>query len=211
MTLGMHADNYVEFDNFSLSSLPAPIRPPAGAGTDVIFEPCAPGSQSLSSHQGWDLVPDSDITAVMLEDFTARWQDDLSTYTIRPSVDKKLCLDWRDPTQLKTQPCVASKPSPLHHEKQVWNTSLELLKSASGAFIRAAGMTSCASGSGGNPVGGCCMEVAGNLAPAGTAADIYACEDSSGAACANEVFRFVMQDGMMRLVASSTVFCLTTA
>ena len=210
MLILLHApDDYIEFDNFSLLSLPAPIRPPAGAGTHVIFEPCAPGSQSLSSHQGWDLVPDSDITAVTLEDSTAHGQDEL--YTIRPSVDKKLCVDWRDPTQLKTQPCASSEPPPMNHGKQMWNTSLSLLRGASGAFIRAAGMTSCSYGSGGNPIGGCCMEVAGNLAPPGTAADIYACEESSGAACANEVFRMVMQDGLMRLVASSTGFCLTTA
>ena len=182
--------NAVEFDDFALATLPGPARPPAVAGTPITFEPCAPGSRPLSSHQGWLLTPDA-----------AAATDDV--YTLRPSADKDLCLDWRDATQLRAESCANDGA----HQR--WNISMDALK-GSGAFVRAAGMTSCESGSGGTPVGGCCMEVAGNDMPPGTPADIYGCEANNGAPCANEVFKLEEQDAIARMVAQSTGFCLTT-
>ena len=185
--------NAVDFDDFTHSVVPGPPIPPAAKGTAVVFESCVPGSDPRSSHQAWALHPTP---------------GDLSTstpevlYVIQPTVNTKLCLDWSDPTALKVEACKDDEP------KQVWNASASELKSP-GGFIRAAGMTGCGSGLGGTPVGGCCMEVAGNLPAAGTAADIYACEHSQGAPCANEVFRTVTQDGIVRIVAGSTGFCLT--
>ena len=55
------------------------------------------------------------------------------------------------------------------------------------------------------------MEVSGNVGAPGTPADIYSCEANGGVPCANEVFTMVEQDAIMRMVAGSTGFCLTTS
>lgn len=199
------ADNHVDFNNFSLLTLPGPSRPPAKPGTAVVFEPCAPGSQPLSSHQGWVLNPESEMIAGRSDDYAA-------VHTLRPSAEQTLCLDWSDATQMRTQPCAQDAAAALN---QKWNIS-EIngdLKGKSGAFVRAVGMTGCDSGSGGSPLGGCCLEVSGDLGAPGTPADIYSCEANGGVPCAkfNEVFTMVEQDAIMRMVAGSTGFCLTTS
>ena len=185
--------NAVDFDDFTHSVVPGPPLPPAAGGSAAVFETCAPGSDPKSSHQGWALHPTAGDPPASTPEVL---------HTIRPSGNKKLCLDWSDPTALKVEECKVSEP------KQIWNASASELKSH-GGFIRAAGMEGCASGSGGTPVGGCCMEVAGNLPAAGTAADIYACENSQGAPCPNEIFTTFERDDIVRVVADSTGFCLT--
>ena len=189
--------NAVDFDDFTHSVVPGPPPPPSVKGTAAVFERCASGSDPMSAHQSWALHP----LAGDLSTGTAG-----ALYMIQPSGNKKLCLDWSGPTALKVEACKAGDT------KQIWNASATELKSR-GGFIRAAGMEGCASGAGGTPVGGCCMEVAGNEPAAGTAADIYACEQSqAGAPCANEIFKIVETGGgttYMRIVAGSTGFCLT--
>jgi hypothetical protein len=194
----------VDFDDFTMDALPGPPVPPPGDGTKVVFAACAPGSQPLSSQQGWELVKFP--VAVSDDDDRDDGDGDNAIVTIRPTVDKSLCLDFSDVTGLKLKSCGGGGGA-----AQRWNTSEAALKSAGGGYVRAAGLERCPSGSGGALVGGCCMEVQGNTPDPGTPADIYGCEESSGAPCANEVFMSTSIDGIARLVAGSTGFCLSAS
>eukprot|EP01048_Picozoa_sp_COSAG05_P018293 COSAG05_NODE_2650_length_2802_cov_556.150203_2_plen_259_part_00 len=196
-----------EFDNFSYYQLPSPPIPPPVAGAAVAFEPCAPASQPLSAHQHWVQASDSDSGGV-------------GCVTLHPTTDRALCLDFSDISQLRTATC-APKRNDTHcaaDTRQTWNISSESGAEAergssavagAGSLIRAVGAL-CPSGSGGTPVGGCCMEMSGNDHTPGTAADLYACEANGGVLCANEVFtRPGLIDGMSQIVVQSTGFCLT--
>jgi hypothetical protein len=193
--------NGCEFDNFTYHQLPSPPIPPPAAGAAVAFEPCAPASEPLSAHQRWfeSSASDGDMTG-----------SSGRLVTLHPSSDHELCLDFSDISQLRTQACAAGT-STLSASKQHWNLSSAVELDPQVLFVRAVG-AGCPFGSGGRPVGGCCMEMSGNDRAAGTAADLYACEANGGGdvPCANEVFtRPRLIDGVSQIVVQSTGFCLT--
>ena len=170
------------------------------------FEPCAPGSQPLSSQQGWLLTAansgaDHDSQLAGPDPTEDRTSDegeqrngdaaegenvngvrnakaatptprdgrdgvvaDYASYTLRPRADTTLCLDWSDPTQMRTQPCAgaaaaaaaaavaaaAGRTTTLGgtedavataQTNQTWNISSADLKGQSGSFVRAAGLS----------------------------------------------------------------------
>ena len=205
----------VQFDNFTMRGVPSPPPPPPAPGGAVVFLPCASGASPVSAGQGWVAVPcrgagGSHPTAGQ------------GAARLLRLATTDLCASYADATQVRLAKCDPASAV------QQWRWDAAVAAAGNGTFIATAAALAagCPSGSGGVPVGGCCLEVQGNEPGPGTPADLYGCEANGGAPCANEWFTMPQHGGgggrtrrsarraaaaRFSIVAGSTSFCMTAA